>query len=207
MKIYQVNSVSVTKQSETPLTLIIHAIGTASSTGWTNPALDGSGDANPGDAIFEYSFAAAPPAGIALQVLTPLSATLVVTPERSVDAVIVYARTNSITVHATEFLTPGRAVPHQLTTLVVGEEDPTTLRVGEEGMPTLPLGEGHPTTMIFGEEGPATILRGENPTTLRLGEEGFSTMRVGEEGPTTDPRLDDPIDPTGGGLGGPFGAI
>ena len=200
MKIYQVSNVTVTKQSENPLTLIIHALGIASSTGWTAPILDDRGDSNPEDAIFEYNFEAKPPTGIALQVLTPVTATLVVTPKRTVDAVVVNARTNSITVHASEFLGGAAALPQPLTTLALGEEGPipSTHRFGEEG----------PTTFALGEEGPTTFIRGEEgPTTFRVGEEGGSTMRFGEEGPTTDPRLDDPADPTGGGFGGPFGAF
>src|SRR6185295_17786922 len=104
MKIYQVNSVTVFKQSENPLTLVIHTQGLASSTGWTGPVLDPSEDQNPQDAVFEYAFDAKPPEGISLPVLTPITATLVLKPKRSVDAVVVNARSNSITVHASEFV-------------------------------------------------------------------------------------------------------
>jgi hypothetical protein len=199
MKIFQVNSVTVTKQSETPLTFIIHALGIASSTGWTAPVLDGSGDPNPEDAIFEYNFEAKPPVGLALQILTPIAVTLVVTPQRSVDAVVVNARTNTITIHASEFL-EATAPPRQLTTLALGEEGPfpITLRMGEEGLTTFAIGEESLPSFIRGEEG---------PTTFRMGEEGGSTLRLGEEGPITDPRLDDPADPIGGGFGGPFGGF
>lgn len=205
MKIYQVTDVTVSRQSEKPLTLIIHALGIASSTGWKDPNLDDKGDPNPEDAVFEFNFDAKPPTGMSLQILTPVTATLVVTPKRSVDAVVVNARTNSITVHASEFLGGAPALPQPLTTLAVGEEGPvlSTLRVGEEGPSTLGFGEESPTTFALGEEGPRTFIRGEDgPTTFRLGEEGGSTLRFGEEGPTTDPRLDDPAGPTGGPFGG-----
>lgn len=193
MKILQVTQVTVIKQSDNPLSLFIQASGLAASTGWINPRLDGSKDPNPEDAVLEFSFEADRPGGITLPVLTPITASAVVTPKNGADAIVVAARTNSVTVHASEFRGPAPTTagsPERLTTLAVGEETPpsTTLRLGEEG-PIL-------TTFRIGEEGPF-------PTTLRFGEEGPlpTTLRLGEEGPWTDPRVDDPIGLTalGGG--------
>lgn len=214
MQIYSVQDVRVFRKSGKPLELIITATGLAATTGWTNPRLDDSTDPKPADAVFELSFEADRPSGISLQVLTPVSATHVVKPTAGADVVIVKARTNSITVHASEFIDEPTAAP-------AGAESFTTMAVGEEMPPTfvMPGSEGlFPTTLMFGEE---------HPTTRRIGEE-ITTQRFGEEGPWTDPRVDDPmapmlrptfgagedprvsrwpgIDPFSGG-GGPFGGF
>lgn len=191
MKIFSVNSVTVTRISEKPLRLSIQADGFAATSGWTNPRLDGSVDPNPSDDILVFTFDADRPTGISLPVLTPITAALHVDPQNGVDAVIVSARTNSITIHSSQFgsTKPDPATPvttlavgegGHFTTARIGEEFPpmTTLMVGEESHPTFMAGEGHPTTFFFGEE---------HPTTLMLG----------EEGPTTNPQLDDPAGPFG----------
>ncbi len=210
MLIYRVDQVAVVKTSDEPLKLTIHAAGTTSSTGWTNPRLDPSGDPHPEDAILEFSFEADRPTGITAPVLTPVQATVESSPAGSVELVIVHARTNHIVVHASEFLAPippkpaaaqamfttlaqGEEGPSTLptteehpTTLAVGEEGPTTLIAGEEGPTTLAVGEEHPTTFAVGEEGPTTLIAGEEgPTTFVVGEEHPTTLAVGEEGPTT----------------------
>src|SRR5436189_127636 len=141
MRIYSVNQVVVVRTSESPLTLTIHAMGMASTSGWTNPRLDPSGDPNPQDAILEFSFEADRPTGLSLPVLTPIQTTVEIKPQNGAYAVIVHARTNSVTVHASAFMGPVQPAPAaqaMFTTLAVGEENPppTTLAVGEE----------HPTT-------------------------------------------------------------
>jgi hypothetical protein len=235
MRIFSVTEVTVTKISESPLVLSIAASGLASSTGWTHPRLDGSGDPNPGDQVFEFSFEADRPGGISLPVLTPIHAQGEARPPAGADAVIVHARTNSITVHASEFLSPApattRPLAEEATTMMMGEEGgtTTTARFGEEIATTFRVGEEDiATTFVVGEETGSTSFRGEEDpppttarfgeeihTTLRVGEEGDlttfrfeegSTMRFGEEGPTTDPRLDDPVGPAGGGFD-PFGGF
>lgn len=195
MKIYSVTQVTVIKKSDSP-TLQIHAMGMVASTGgWTNPRLDNSADSNPSDPVLEFSFEADyDPSALMLPVLTPISAAIEFVPKNEAAAVIVSGRTNSITVHASEFIS-GRP---PITTMVFGEEGPpTTFRWGEEGPPT---------TFQRGEEGP--------PTTFRWGEEGPqpTTLRFGEEGPITDPRVDDPVSPTlargeEDPGGGPFGSF
>lgn len=216
MKIFQVTQVTVIKHSDSPLRLCIQASGFAASSGWTNPRLDNSADPAPEDAVLDFSFDADRPTGIFLPVLTPISASIEVTPSTGADAVIVSSRTNSITVHASEFITTMPTPPTgpittlalgeegpTLTTLALGEEDPfpSTRAIGEEGPPltTQALGEESPmpSTRAFGEEDPPV-------TTLALGEEGspVTTLALGEEDPMTDPRLDNPRPPF---WGGPFG--
>lgn len=190
MKILQVSSVTVFKQSTSPFTLLIQAHGFAATTGWKNPRLDSSGDPNPADAVLEFTFEADKPGGITLQVLTPISATAVVTSKTPIDAVVVAARTNSITVLAADFISDVAANPPNVTeaavrytTLMLGEEKPvrTTWRIGEEG--------GTPTTWHFGEEhGPWTTPLIDDPTppwgkltTQALGEEGGG--HLGDIGP------------------------
>lgn len=163
MQIYQIQQVTVLKKKDAPLELVVTAQGLAATTGWTNPRLDGTSDPTPADAVLDLSFEADRPAGIALQVLTPIVATAVLQPANGADAVVVSSRTNRLTVHASEF----QAVPSggSLTTFAVGEE-------------------GSPSTQPFGED---------LFTTFKFGEEGLTTLRFGEETPWTDPRVDDPI--------------
>lgn len=200
MRIFQVNQVRVIKYSDSPLKLVVQAQGMAASSGWTNPRLDNSRDPNPADAVIELNFDADRPNDNVLPVLTPIAASITLNLENGADAVIVSARINSITVHASQFI----CMPSggQITTLAIGEEgQPTTLAVGEEGPPatTLAIGEeGQPTTLALGEE--------NGPTTLAIGEEGQpTTLAVGEEGgPITNPLAENsPSGPSGG----PFGTF
>src|SRR5262245_46862889 len=115
MKIFSVNQVAVIKISENPLTLSIQASGLTSTSGWSNPRLDNSADPSPKDAVLEFSFEADRPAGINLPILTPVQASIEVKPKNGADAVIVSSRTNSITVHASDFVLPpnvGRIATH-----------------------------------------------------------------------------------------------
>ena len=236
MKIYSVTLVQVVKISDSPLALSIRAAGFAATTGWKNPRLDPV-PTPAGEQILEFNFEADPPSGISLPVLTPISATVDVEPPHPVAAVTVFSRTNSITVHVSEFthpvaptqttgagLTTHIAGEEHPTTFIAGEEHPTTLQVGEEHPTTFIAGEEHPTTLQVGEEHPTTFIVGEeHPTTLAIGEEHPTTFIVGEENPTTavrgeevptNPQLDDPA---GGfttlavgeeqGGGGPFGGF
>ncbi|NEP76778.1 MAG: hypothetical protein F6K39_00420 [Okeania sp. SIO3B3] len=123
MKVFRVLRVSVTKIAESPLKLSIQAEGLTATSGWTNPRLDNSADPNPDDSVLEFSFDGDKPSDISLPRLTPIMTTVDFTPTNGADAVIVSARTNSITVHAGEFVTPGQ-ISSQPTTLAVGEEEP-----------------------------------------------------------------------------------
>ncbi len=158
MKILQVTQVTVIKHGEPPM-LCIQASGLAATPGWTNPRLDNSADPTPGDAVLEFSFDADRPTDIVPQVLSPISASISITPDNGADAVIVTARTNSLTVHASEFRTAS-ADPAPITTLALGEEDPVV------------------STRALGEEGPVA-------STRALGEEDFTTLALGEESPVT----------------------
>jgi hypothetical protein len=206
MKIFQVVEVAVLKIDKQ---LHIFANGMAATTGWTNPRLTAD-DPNPDDAVLEFAFEADRPSGVSLPVLMPISTSLTIDVEKDVDGVIVKARSNSVTVHVSEFQT-GSPVPPRppITTQVPASEGPlTTLRLGEEGPPmtTLRLGEeGPPTTMLrHGEEDPPFTTMGivpgeEDPITPFRGE-GLTTFRFGEEGPLgTDPRVDDPAGPLANG--------
>jgi hypothetical protein len=209
MLIFEVTQVTVIKASSSPLKLEIHASGFAATSGWTNPKLDPVATP-PGDPILEFNFDATPPDGISLPVLTPIQAATEVEPPNPVAGVTVIARTNRITIHASQFSsgqftthiageehpTTEAVGPGSLTTLIageehpttqaLGEEHPTTLAVGEEGPTTLIAGEEHPTTQAIGEEHPTTLPAGEeHPTTLAIGEEHPTTLIAGEENPTT----------------------
>ena len=59
--------------------------------------------------------------------------------------------------------------PLPVTTLMLGEEQPTTFALGEE--------EGQVTTKAVGEEGPVTTIVGEQSSIA------FTTTALGEEGP------------------------
>jgi hypothetical protein len=189
MLIFEVTHVTVIKASSSPLKLEIHASGFAATSGWTNPKLDPVATP-PGDPILEFNFDATPPDGISLPVLTPIQAATEVEPPNPVAGVTVIARTNRITIHASQFSSG------QFTTHIAGEEHPTTeaigpgslttLIAGEEHPTTQAVGEEHPTTLAVGEEGPTTLIAGEeNPTTQAIGEEHPTTLAVGEEHPTT----------------------
>ena len=188
MKIYCITSVEVIRISDNPLALSVRAQGLAATSGWTNPKLDAVATP-PGDLILEFNFEADPPSGISLPVLTPIAASAEVEPSHPVAGVIVYGRTNSITVHVSQFTASSpaaQATNAAFTTLIAGEEHPTTYVFGEEHPTTLPIGEEHPTTFIVGEEHPTTLAVGEeHPTTLIAGEENPTTLPVGEEHPTT----------------------
>jgi len=158
MKIYQVTSVIVYRVSENPLTLSIHASGLAATSGWSNPNLDNSQDPNPKDDVHEFAFDATKPNGIVLEVLTPISAALDFKPKKGASAVVVSARTNSITVHASEFVDGPRNVSAMMAANM------TTLAIGEENhpfpwpkWPTMRAPQGEHTTFAFGEEHPRPI--------------------------------------------------
>ena len=96
-KIVQVDSVSVTYIKKNPPQLKIEAHGKASSMGWTKPTLSPHVYIQPPpDGIYDYDFVAIPPTGIVPQVLTPISAELVLTEiPKGMKGVRVHAKTNS----------------------------------------------------------------------------------------------------------------
>lgn len=73
-KIYEVNEVLLQINKTNPPFLSIIAIGTVSSTGWTNSRLvPFIYIAPPKDGIYEFDFVAETPTGTALDVLMPIS--------------------------------------------------------------------------------------------------------------------------------------
>ncbi|AXQ27863.1 hypothetical protein D0B54_03855 [Solimonas sp. K1W22B-7] len=189
MLIYRVLDVVVVRQEGK---LVVMASGLASSTGWTHPKLDNSHDPNPKDKIAEFTFEATPPAGPALQVITPIAATAVI--DDAIDAVLVKARTNSISVHVSEFVSQQ-----------VGASSPAnpglralSLRAGpSNGLTPIPPdgGDGWPPYPRWPFPGWPPIPRWPHPKTLAIGE---------EHGPwTTSPLIDDPMNPLMRGY--PFG--
>ena len=187
MKIYQVDQVTVTTSSGPPAKLTIHAWGLAATSGWTNPRLDPV-TTDSEDQILEFDFDADPPSELALQVLTPIQAETEVEPSKPVSAVTVIARTNRITVHASQFTAAATAGPAcgPFTTHIAGEEQMiTTMMVGEEHhLTTLAIGEEHVTTLVAGEEHPTTTVKGEESVTNPQLDDPpgpITTMMVGEE--------------------------
>ena len=96
-KITQVDSVSVTYIKKNPPQLKIEAHGKAASMGWTQPTLSPHVYIQPPpDGIYDFDFDAVPPTGIVPQVLTPISAELVLTEiPKGMKGVRVHAKTNS----------------------------------------------------------------------------------------------------------------
>jgi hypothetical protein len=77
-KIAQIDSVSVSLIKTNPPQLKIDAQGQAASPGWTNPTLSPRVYVQPPpDGIWDFDFVATPPSGVVPQVLTPISAGLV----------------------------------------------------------------------------------------------------------------------------------
>lgn len=197
MLIFSIDQVTVIKNAAGNALSII-AEGTASTPGWTNPHLDDSADPDPEDAVLELQFKAQRPTGIVAQVLVPITASKNISIDKSIDAVIVSSRTNSITVHASQFQQEQSNQPRlfqpdpglstapwfeeggrlPITTIPLSEEDPTTLRIGEEGIVT---------TQRIGEETPIT-----KPWPLP---EEILTNPLGEFVPITSPVRDDPRPP------------
>ena len=96
-KITQVDSVSVTYIKTNPPQLKIEANGMAATPNWTKPTLVPRVYIQPPpDGIYDYDFEAIPPDGMTIQVLTPISAELVLTEiPKGMKGVRVHAKTNS----------------------------------------------------------------------------------------------------------------
>jgi hypothetical protein len=96
-KIVQVDSVSVTYIKKNPPQLKIDAHGKAASMGWTKSALSPHVYIQPPpDGVYDFDFDAVRPTGIVPQVLTPISAELVLKEiPKGMKGVRVHAKTNS----------------------------------------------------------------------------------------------------------------
>ena len=197
MKIYFVTSVSVIKVSEEPLTLHIQAYGRVSSTGWTNVRLEPAAPVK-GDRVLDYSFEADAPTGITGPVVLPVTAGLTIESKHAVDSIVVTSRTNSITVHASEFINhdPSAAPPQpaiQMQGIHPQGAGPqygpgqhphypiTSYIVGEEG-PTWPFTEHHWPTYI-GVEHSLPYIASENISLLNPAEGLLNPQWPGDPGP------------------------
>lgn len=98
MQIYRISSIRVVS---IPLIFVkswwVIAFGLTRSSGWTNPRLVQEKDDN-GLAVF--SFEADAPAGVALDVLTPIVASVIFSPGAAISGVKVTAETNAVSQHA-----------------------------------------------------------------------------------------------------------
>lgn len=179
----------------------VFVTGLAVTTGWRDIELVPLEKELSSDGILDLEFVGVPPKEPSIQVLTPVSASLLWKGDvKRLVGINVHSRSGAH-IH----LLPGPGGP-QPTTFALGEEGPgpTTMAMGEEGpLPTtFAIGEEGPTptTMFFGEEGPGptTLAFGEEgpgpgpgpaPTTLMFGEEGPdpTTLAFGEEGPGPGP--------------------
>jgi len=163
-----------------PPKLSVTVTGFASTSGWSDPELKPKEKTLSPDGILDLDFVATPPDGIALQVLTPVTASLIW--EDDVDRLIgvkVYSRTEDqiqflqqVMASATSGLTSLTPLPPGVGPIPLPRPWPpipfpwpprpwppfpwpprTTLAIGEENPPTFPLGEGG-TGPFFRESDP-----------------------------------------------------
>ncbi|MFO1108630.1 MAG: hypothetical protein U1E61_05570 [Bradyrhizobium sp.] len=105
VRIYDVQSAVITILKSDPPQIVISACGKASSTGWTNPTLGAWYyiDA-PKDGVQDFDFTATEPTGISLPVLTPITASSLISRDPSnywgkgkpLVGVRIHARDNTI---------------------------------------------------------------------------------------------------------------
>jgi len=207
VKIFSVTSVSVVKVNNDPLTLHIHALGRVSSTGWTHLRLEHAAP-RVGDPVLDFSFEGDPPHGMAGAVMLPATASYSLETKSAVDAIVVSSRTNSVVVHASEF------VSHT----ALSATSPQALQASAGQLTGSPLiGQGHipqgpVTTFIVGEEGPTWLFIEHHPTLVGLEHtapaghtESYTILHPAENG------LINPTWPTGPGplqnQGGPMGSF
>ncbi|WP_295539252.1 hypothetical protein [uncultured Pseudacidovorax sp.] len=98
-KILEVDSVSMAMTKSMPPGLLVHAIGKVSTSGWTNATLiPHIYVQEPPDGIWDFDMVAEPPKGMALQIVSPIGASLHMEVAPSwVKAVRVHASRNSMT--------------------------------------------------------------------------------------------------------------
>ncbi|MEM7468713.1 MAG: hypothetical protein AAF387_17735 [Pseudomonadota bacterium] len=166
MRIYSVDSISLTLQKSNPPKLAIQVMGTATTTGWTNVRLNPLENQVSADGILDLELVGDPPTGIVLQVLSPVAADLVI--DQDVEKIIgvqIHARTNNRTqLLAQDPPVASPPAPGRFTTFALGEETPiwplppippTTLAIGEEGWPwSFGHGEEPPWKPAVGEKPP-----------------------------------------------------
>lgn len=179
MRVYQVDSITLSLLKSNPPQLLVEVNGTTTTPGWKDIHLATMEKKLSKDGILDLELAGTPPDHIVPQVLRPVTADLLVTQDvEKIVGVMVHARSNKLS----ELLGAGGGRPQ------LSHPGPTTLAVGEEKNPVgekLPMGE---TTWRFGEEkapfGEKSPFAGEEKfpggeTTMNFGEE---TDRFGETG-------------------------
>lgn len=201
VRLFSISNIRLAVLESNPPQLSVAVTGLSTTSGWKNVELVPLEKTLSPDGILDLDFVGEPPTGIAMQILTPVAASMVWTQDvERLVGVKVYSRSGDVTRLRLEL---AKGITEMATTLAVGEEgpSPTTMALGEE--------TPFPKTMRVGEEGP-TFAWGEGAKTMRVGEEGPTpvwgegpkTMRVGEEGPKlahgeTSPLVDDPKGPMG----------
>jgi hypothetical protein len=206
VRLLRVNSIHLALMKREPPLLAVTVQGLAATPGYSNIRLNVLEDELSPDGIFDLELIGEAPDGIVLQVITPVTASIVI--DRDVEkivGVIVHARSNSLT----ELLGPGPgAVQQSEASAMAGMIDPdifstiqgrplTTLAIGEEGG-TLPLRFTEGTGPFVVEKDPRVEkeLRIEKELRLekdfRLGLE--KDFRLGLE---KDPRVEGPMKPIG----------
>lgn len=101
-EVYSVQDVYFHINKSNPPQLIVHAIGMASTSGWSNGNLSPRQYVTPpADGIQDFDFVATPPTGIVLQVLSPIAGDGEIQLEDWMKGVRVHSKSNDMTVSLT----------------------------------------------------------------------------------------------------------
>ncbi len=96
-KVYQVSFVHAAISKTMPPQLSVAAVGEVSSGGWKSPEIVPRIYIRPpADGVQEFDFFATPPAGMAIQVILPISASVEVERLEWITGVRVYSANNSV---------------------------------------------------------------------------------------------------------------
>lgn len=203
--VLQVNQIRFSLLKSHPPKLMIEADGLVGTPGWTDLKLVPLEKKLSADGILDLNFVGTPPKDIVPQVISPVTAHIIVEDEiDNIIGVLVHARTNKLLrlidqdngaqnaaqeqqaqyAQQVQFDPGSFGKSPDFTTFAIGEgigdhlPPIKTLALGEEGKSPFTGEEG--TTLSLGEEG-KTPFSGEEGTTLRFGEEG-NTHFFGEGG-------------------------
>lgn len=225
VRLLEVQSVTLQIMPGDKPSVAVTVQGTAATPGYTNIKLNPLEKKLSADGILDLEFVGEPPDGIVAQVLTPASASMVISDD--VDRLVgvnVKSRTNAVLELLQMMMAreaqiaggpagltpvPGGPIGKTLATFEegktpVGFEEGKTFAQFEEGKTPLKFEEGK-TAALF-EEGKTTA-GFEEGKTAALFEEGKTPLIFEEQKPVfgeTDPRVDDPKPPFGEDKG-PFG--
>lgn len=202
-RVLSISSVQLLLQKSNPPTLVVLVKGKVGTPGWKNIALERLEAVLSDDGILDLAMVGTPPAGIVVQVVTDVSADLVI--DSDLDRLIgvaVHARDGVVTQlleNGGEPTLSGAALPGRLTTLALGEEG-QGLKVPWEKLPLekhpgwpgekFPLGEKTP----LGEKLPleTQAIGGGESSPLGLEKNPLSDVSVGGRSfPGEDVSLED----------------